>query len=37
MTWLPEFIAGFAVSPFHNSQMVVAPLEIIYPQPGYVF
>ena len=26
ITWLPEFIAGSAVSPFHSSQMVVAPL-----------
>jgi len=26
---LPEFIAGSAVSPFHSSQIVVAPLSIM--------
>ena len=25
ITWLPLFIFGLAVSPFHSSQMVVAP------------
>ena len=29
MTWLPEFMSGLAVSPFHNSQTVVAPLLTI--------
>jgi hypothetical protein len=27
MTWLPEFIDGSALSPFHSSQMVVAPFS----------
>ena len=29
MTWLPLFIFGLAVSPFHSSQMVVAPFSAI--------
>ena len=27
ITWLPEFMAGSAVSPFHSSQIVVAPFS----------
>ena len=29
ITWLPEFIDGLAVLPFHSSQMVVAPFSTI--------
>lgn len=29
ITWLREFIAGSAVSPFHSSQIVVAPRRIM--------
>ena len=29
ITWLPEFIAGSAVLPFHSSQIVVAPCLIM--------